>query len=53
MTTKANEQNFKNDIINQMMENGWLLGTPDVYNRELALYEEDVLAFVQDRQDEQ
>ncbi|MDX1692464.1 MAG: DEAD/DEAH box helicase family protein, partial [Ketobacteraceae bacterium] len=33
--------------------NGWLLGKPEGYNRELALYEEDVLGFVQDSQDEQ
>ncbi|WP_420094630.1 type I restriction endonuclease subunit R [Geothermobacter hydrogeniphilus] len=36
-----------------MVSSGWLLGTPDGYNRELALYEEDVLGFVQDTQDEQ
>ena len=53
MANKANEQIFQNDIINQMIVNGWQLGTPDCYNRELALYEEDVLGFVQDTQDEQ
>ena len=53
MSNKSNEQVFQNDIINQMMANGWLIGTPDGYNRKLALYEEDMLGFVQDTQDEQ
>jgi len=30
--------------------NGWLLGKSENYNRELALYEEDLLGFVQDTQ---
>ncbi|WP_445946286.1 type I restriction endonuclease subunit R [Shewanella sp.] len=29
-----------------MMANGWVLGSPEGYNRESALYEQDVLAFV-------
>ncbi|MDA3834475.1 MAG: hypothetical protein PF495_13905, partial [Spirochaetales bacterium] len=53
MKNKSNEQVFQNDIINQMIANGWQLGTPDGYNRELALYEEDVLGFVKETQDEQ
>jgi len=51
--SKAGEHTFQNDIIRQMIANGWLLGTPEGYNRELALYEEDVLGFVRDTQDEQ
>lgn len=51
--SKANEQTFQNDIIQQMLANGWLLGKPEGYNRELALYEEDLLGFVQDTQSEQ
>lgn len=50
---KANELTFQNDMIRQLLANGWLLGKPEGYNRELALYEEDVLGFVQDTQDEQ
>jgi type I restriction enzyme R subunit len=50
---KANELVFQNDMIHQLLANGWLLGTADKYNRELALYEEDVLGFVNDTQDEQ
>jgi len=50
---KAIEDVFQNDIINQMVANGWRLGSPTGYNRELALYEEDVLGFVQETQDEQ
>jgi type I restriction enzyme R subunit len=51
--SKSQESVFQNDIINQMIVNGWQLGTPDGYNRELALYEEDVLGFVKETQNEQ
>jgi len=51
--SKANELTFQNDMIRQLVANGWLLGEPKNYNRELALYEEDLLGFVQDTQPEQ
>lgn len=51
--SKANELTFQNDIIQQLVDNGWLLGMPEGYNRELALYEEDLLGFVKDTQDAQ
>jgi type I restriction enzyme R subunit len=44
---------IQGQVVQQLVANGWLLGTPDKYNRELALYEEDVLGFVKDTQDEQ
>jgi type I restriction enzyme R subunit len=50
---KANEFTFQNDMIAQLVANGWLLGKPENYNRELALYSEDLLGFVQETQDEQ
>ncbi|GAA6152848.1 type I restriction endonuclease subunit R [Pseudoteredinibacter isoporae] len=50
---KASELIFQNDMIRQLVANGWLLGKPEGYNRELALYEEDVLGFVKETQDEQ
>jgi len=53
MSDKSNEFTFQNDMIKQLVANGWLLGKPDKYNRELALYSEDVLGFVKDTQDEQ
>jgi type I restriction enzyme R subunit len=52
-SSKANEFTFQNDMIAQLVANGWLLGKPDNYNRELALYPEDLLGFVQETQDEQ
>ena len=51
--SKANEITFQNDMIRQLLANGWLQGKPEGYNRELALYEEDVLGFIKDTQDEQ
>ncbi|MBC3809267.1 type I restriction endonuclease subunit R [Undibacterium seohonense] len=51
--SKANELTFQNDMIRQLQANGWLLGKAEHYNRELALYPEDVIAFVKDTQDEQ
>ena len=53
MSNKANEFTFQNDMINQLVANGWLLGKPENYNRQLALYEEDVLGFIKDTQNKQ
>jgi len=50
---KVNEFTFQNDIIKQLLATGWLLGKPEVYNRELALYPEDLLGFVKETQDSQ
>lgn len=50
---KSNEFTFQNDMIQQLVANGWLLGAPENYNRELALYEEDLLGFVKETQDAQ
>jgi type I restriction enzyme R subunit len=50
---KSNELTFQNDMISQLLANGWLLGKPENYNRELALYEEDLLGFVKETQDAQ
>ncbi|MEH6650605.1 MAG: DEAD/DEAH box helicase family protein [Motiliproteus sp.] len=51
--SSAKELHFQNDIIQQMIANGWQLGTPAGYNRELALYEEDLLGFVKETQQAQ
>jgi len=40
-------------MISQLLANGWLLGKSEHYNRELALYSDDLLGFVQDTQHEQ
>ena len=50
---KANEFTFQNDMIRQLVSNGWVEGKPEKYNRELALYSEDVLGFVKDTQNQQ
>ena len=50
---KSTEYVFQNDMIRQMLASGWLLGDPKHYNRELALYSEDVLGFVKDTQGKQ
>lgn len=53
MTAKASELTFQNDMLKHLLASGWLLGKAEHYNRELALYPEDVLGFVKDTQDEQ
>ncbi|WP_298441409.1 DEAD/DEAH box helicase family protein [uncultured Ferrimonas sp.] len=53
MTDKSQEKVFQNDIIDQMLSHGWLVGESSKYNRELALYPEDLLSFVQTTQPEQ
>ncbi len=52
-TGKANELIFQNDMLKHLIASGWLLGEAEHYNRELALYPEDLLGFVQETQDEQ
>jgi type I restriction enzyme R subunit len=34
---KSTEFTFQNDMIKQLVTNGWQLGKPEKYNRELAL----------------
>ncbi|KHE93618.1 MAG: DEAD/DEAH box helicase family protein [Candidatus Scalindua rubra] len=53
MNDKSIESVFQNEMINQMVANGWLLGKPENYNRDLALYEEDLLGFIKETQDGQ
>ncbi len=50
---KSIEFVFQNDMIKQLLSDGWLLGKPENYNRELAVYAEDVLGFVQETQNTQ
>ena len=44
---------FQQDIITQMQSHGWQVGSPQGYNREKALYEQDVLDFVQKTQNKE
>lgn len=44
------EINLQNDIIHQMSVNGWVVGKSDGYDRERALYVQDMLQFVQTTQ---
>jgi type I restriction enzyme R subunit len=50
MSQDANEQHFQRDIIAAMQANGWLIGKSADYNRARALYESDLLAYVQTTQ---
>ncbi|MEL6115141.1 DEAD/DEAH box helicase family protein [Photobacterium sp. SP02] len=50
MKDTTQERVFQDDIISQMVANGWKLGTGADYDRESALYQQDVLSFVQDTQ---
>ena len=50
MTANTKESAFQQDIIEQMLANGWKLGDPNHYDRELALYTPDCLAYVQSTQ---
>ena len=52
-TGKAREVVFQDEIIAQMVADGWQLGSTNGYNRELALYSEDLIGFVKDTQDAQ
>nr|WP_319947068.1 DEAD/DEAH box helicase family protein [uncultured Shimia sp.] len=50
---KAKEIIFQDEMIAQMVAAGWQLGTPAGYDRELAIYTEDLIGFVKDTQDAQ
>ncbi len=50
MTADARESAFQRDIIHQMLEGGWQLGTPSGYDRQLALYTSDCLDYVKTTQ---
>ncbi|TWT49236.1 hypothetical protein Pla22_44280 [Rubripirellula amarantea] len=50
MTADSKEAGFQADIINQMVAGGWKLGDPAEYDRKLALYTEDCLAYVKTTQ---
>jgi len=50
---KAGEYIFQNDMISQMVANGWQVGDPTKYDRVNALYTPDLIAFVQDTQDKE
>ncbi|QYJ94767.1 type I restriction endonuclease subunit R [Shewanella spartinae] len=50
MNNAALERVFQDDIISQMVANGWVQGTGEGYNRESALYEADVLSFIKQTQ---
>ena len=50
MADQAAERKFQDDIIQQLLAQGWQLGTPDNYQRDIALYREDVLRFVKTTQ---
>lgn len=52
MDDKTREVQFQNHIIDALMAQGWLLGQSGAYDRERALYPEDLVAFVQDSQSE-
>jgi len=42
------ETEFQQEIIASLLVGGWLLGTADKYDKELALYPEDLVAFVRE-----
>lgn len=50
MNDKTKELSFQDDIIKELLANGWLLGSPEHYNHALALYPEDLLGFVKETQ---
>ncbi|MCJ8273956.1 MAG: DEAD/DEAH box helicase family protein, partial [Psychrosphaera sp.] len=49
-TDPTQEKTFQDDIIKQMQATGWQLGDAKGYNRETALYEQDVIGYVKDTQ---
>lgn len=50
MSDPTKERIFQDEMISQLCENGWISGKPDGYDRQRALYLQDVLTFVQTTQ---
>ncbi|MEL7500035.1 MAG: DEAD/DEAH box helicase family protein [Planctomycetota bacterium] len=50
MNPDSKEAAFQQDIIEQMVAGGWQLGDPAKYDRKLAVYTEDCLAYVKTTQ---
>ncbi len=50
MNADSKEAAFQQDIIDQMVAGGWMLGDPAKYDRKLALYTEDCLQYVKTTQ---
>lgn len=50
MDNKAREKVFQDHIIAALEASGWLVGSSDKYDREHALYTEDLLAYVKETQ---
>ncbi|RRQ21968.1 type I restriction endonuclease subunit R [Thiohalobacter thiocyanaticus] len=49
---KAKEHVFQQAIVDDLTADGWLEGSPEDYDRELAIYPEDLLAWLHDTQPE-
>ncbi|MDM1716892.1 type I restriction endonuclease subunit R [Thiopseudomonas alkaliphila] len=47
------EHQFQQDILSQMQANGWLLGDSSKYDRQRAIYPDDVISFARNSQPEQ
>src|ERR1051325_3761283 len=50
MTEKHREVHLEDDIVAQLTAHGWLEGDPKKYNRQLALYPEDLMGWLKDTQ---
>lgn len=46
--SKGNEERFQQDIINALVQQGWLVGESRFYDPNTALYTEDLLAYVKE-----
>jgi type I restriction enzyme R subunit len=53
LMSNSGEKAFQNDILQALLANGWKPGKSAAYDRERALYPEDLLGFVQESQPEQ
>jgi len=48
--SKHRERTFEDEVVEHLTAHGWLLGHSDGYDRELALYPEDVLGWLEETQ---
>lgn len=53
MTEKHRENKYEDELVDHLVERGWLKGDPAKYDRALALYPEDLVSWLQDTQPEE
>ena len=53
LDSKTKEAAFEKELVQNLVQNGWVEGEPSKFDPSLAIYPEDLLGFIKDTQDQQ